>query len=99
MNWAIDTTGFTKCYGRVRAVDSVDLQVGRGEIYGFIGLNGAGKATTIRTSLGMIRPTAGLVRLLGEAVGSNGRLPMITVGGGSTLCVACHANGNEEFPC
>ena len=48
MSWAVETSGLTKGYGRVRAVDSVDLHVARGEIYGFIGLIGAGKTTTIR---------------------------------------------------
>jgi ABC-2 type transport system ATP-binding protein len=47
----------------------------RGEIYGFLGLNGAGKTTTIRALLGMIRPSAGSVKVLGQAVGPNGRGP------------------------
>jgi ABC-2 type transport system ATP-binding protein len=64
----------------VRAVDSVHLRVGPGEIYGFIGLNGAGKTTTIRALLGMIRPSAGSVRVLGQAVGPNGRGPWRQVG-------------------
>jgi ABC-2 type transport system ATP-binding protein len=52
----------------VLAVDRVDLRVARGEIYGFLGLNGAGKSTTIRMLLGMIRPTAGHAELFGERV-------------------------------
>jgi ABC-2 type transport system ATP-binding protein len=64
----------------VRAVESVSLRVGRGEIYGFIGRNGAGKTTTIRALLGMIRPSAGSVRMLGEAVGPHGRGPWRRVG-------------------
>jgi len=60
--------GLAKRYGDVRAVDGVDLTVGRGEIYGFLGRNGAGKTTTIRMLLGLIRPTAGEVRLFGERV-------------------------------
>ncbi len=59
----------------MHAVNSIDLRVGSGEIYGFLGLNGAGKTTTIRALLGMIRPSAGSVRVLGEAVGPNGRGP------------------------
>jgi ABC-2 type transport system ATP-binding protein len=43
MNYAIETNGLSKFYGDVCAVDSVDLRVGVGEIYGFLGLNGAGK--------------------------------------------------------
>ena len=66
---AVMTSGLTKRYrGDVLAVDRVDLRVARGEIYAFLGLNGAGKSTTIRMLLGMIRPTAGHVELFGERV-------------------------------
>jgi ABC-2 type transport system ATP-binding protein len=68
---AIATTGLTKQYrGGVLAVDQVDLSVARGEIYAFLGLNGAGKSTTIRMLLGMIRPTAGHAEVFGERVRS-----------------------------
>ena len=66
---AIATSGLTKRYrGDVLAVDRVDLRVARGEIYAFLGLNGAGKSTTIRMLLGMIRPTAGYAELFGVRV-------------------------------
>ena len=66
---AVMTSGLTKRYGRdVLAVDRVDLRVARGEIYAFLGLNGAGKSTTIRMLLAMIRPTAGHAELFGERV-------------------------------
>jgi ABC-2 type transport system ATP-binding protein len=80
MELAIETNGLSKFYGDVRAVDSVDLRVKRGEIYGFLGLNGAGKTTTIRALLGMVRPSTGSVRVLGQAVGPNGRGPWADVG-------------------
>jgi ABC-2 type transport system ATP-binding protein len=51
---------------RVRALDGLDLQVQRGEIFGFLGPNGAGKTTTIRILLDLIRPTSGSVRVLGR---------------------------------
>jgi ABC-type multidrug transport system ATPase subunit len=57
-----------KRYGNVRAVDALDLDVRRGEIYGFLGRNGAGKTTTIRMLLGLIRPTGGDVEVLGRRV-------------------------------
>jgi ABC-2 type transport system ATP-binding protein len=76
----IETRGLTKCYGRVVAVDHLDLSVGAGEIYGFLGLNGAGKTTTIRALLGMIKPSAGSVRLFERPVGPNGRGPWARVG-------------------
>ena len=66
---AIATNSLTKRYrGDVLAVDRVDLRVARGEIYAFLGLNGAGKSTTIRMLLGMIRPTAGHAELFGVRV-------------------------------
>jgi ABC-2 type transport system ATP-binding protein len=73
---AVATSGLTKRYrGDVLAVDGVELQVAPGEIYAFLGLNGAGKSTTIRMLLGMIRPTAGHVEIFGERVGAGaGRL-------------------------
>jgi ABC-2 type transport system ATP-binding protein len=80
VNPAIETDGLSKSFGQVRAVDSLNLWVRQGEIYGFIGLNGAGKTTTIRALLGMIRPSAGSVRVLGQAVGPGGRGPWRHVG-------------------
>lgn len=80
MEFAIETNNLSKSYGEVHAVDSVNLRVKRGEIYGFLGLNGAGKTTTIRALLGMIRPGAGIVRVLGQAIGPHGRGPWARVG-------------------
>ena len=80
MLFAIETDQLTKRYREVLAVDSVDLRVEPGEIYGFLGLNGAGKTTTIRALLGMIRPSAGNVKVLGQVVGPNGRGPWAQVG-------------------
>lgn len=61
--------GLTKRYADVTAVEGLDLAVRAGEVYGFLGRNGAGKTTTIRMLLGLVRPTAGGVRLLGARVG------------------------------
>jgi len=80
MTVTIQTSGLSKRYGNVLAVDAVDLRVDRGEIYGFLGLNGAGKTTTIRALLGMIRPSAGGVSLFGEPIGPGGRGPWRRVG-------------------
>jgi len=68
MDTVIATHALTKRYRDVTAVDSLDLDVRRGEIYGFLGRNGAGKTTTIRMLLGLIRPTAGEVSVLGRRV-------------------------------
>ncbi|MGE5644117.1 MAG: ABC transporter ATP-binding protein [Byssovorax cruenta] len=79
-NYAIETDQLTKRFADVLAVDCVNLRVKPGEIYGFLGLNGAGKTTTIRALLGMIRPSAGTVRVLGQQVGPYGRGPWARVG-------------------
>jgi ABC-2 type transport system ATP-binding protein len=68
MSAAIATRGLAKRYGRVQAVNALHLEVSRGEIYGFLGLNGAGKTTAIRMILGLIRPDAGSVEVLGKRV-------------------------------
>lgn len=68
MNLAIATHEVTKRYGQVLAVDALDLEVHQGEIYAFLGRNGAGKTTTIRMLLGLIRPSAGHVEVLGQRV-------------------------------
>ncbi len=57
----IVTEGLTKHFGEVRALEPLDLSVGRGEIFGFLGPNGAGKTTMIRTILDEIRPTSVLL--------------------------------------
>ena len=62
---ALMTQGLTKSYGRVRALRGLDLEVRRGEVFGFLGPNGAGKTTTIRCLLDLIRPDGGGARVLG----------------------------------
>ncbi len=62
---AIQVQGLTKSYGKVHALRGIDLEVRRGEIFGFLGPNGAGKTTTIRCLLDMIRPEGGKALLLG----------------------------------
>jgi len=61
----IRTEGLTKWYGRHRGIESVDLEVRRGEVFGFLGPNGAGKTTTLRILLDLIRPTSGRAEVLG----------------------------------
>ena len=67
---AIATHSLCKRYGKNLAVKCLDLEVARGEIFGFLGPNGAGKSTTIRMVLGLIRPTAGHSEVLGRRSGS-----------------------------
>ncbi|MFD2467207.1 ABC transporter ATP-binding protein [Amycolatopsis silviterrae] len=65
MGNAIAISGLHKAFGRVKALDGLDLQVPAGEVHGFLGPNGAGKSTTIRVLLGLLRADSGDVRLLG----------------------------------
>ena len=64
----IRTRALTKRYGDVRAVDAIDLEVGEGDIYGFLGANGSGKTTTVRMLLGLVLPTSGEAEVLGEPI-------------------------------
>ncbi len=68
MDDKICTRNLTKTYNGIKAVDKVSLRVKKGEIYGFIGLNGAGKTSTIRMLLGMVRPTSGECFINGQPV-------------------------------
>ena len=63
---AIETVGLTKAFGEKHAVDALDLTVKRGEIYGFVGRNGAGKSTVMKMLAGLVLPTSGEIALLGE---------------------------------
>ncbi|GAB3187054.1 ABC-2 type transport system ATP-binding protein [Micromonospora palomenae] len=65
METPIAVTGLVKTFGRIRALDGLDLSVRAGEVHGFLGPNGSGKSTTIRVLLGLLRADAGAVRLLG----------------------------------
>jgi len=62
----IEARGLLKRYGRITAVDHVDLTVSAGDVYGYLGPNGAGKTTSLRMLLGLIRPDAGSARLFGR---------------------------------
>jgi len=62
---AIEISGLVKHFGRVRALDGLDLSVRTGEVHGFLGPNGAGKSTTLRLLLGLLRADAGRMTLLG----------------------------------
>ena len=67
----IELQSLTKRYGSFTAVDSLDLVVPRGELFGFLGPNGAGKTTTLRMIAGILRPTAGRVKIGGIDVNAN----------------------------
>lgn len=64
----IETGKLTKYYGKSRGIIDLNLSVSEGDFFGFIGPNGAGKSTTIRTLLGLIRPTSGEARIFGKDI-------------------------------
>jgi ABC-2 type transport system ATP-binding protein len=67
-NNAIEAVGLTKTYGQHLAVDNLTFAVNRGSVTGFLGQNGAGKSSTIKMLLGMVRPTAGKGQMLGRDI-------------------------------
>ena len=69
MSAVIVTRGLVKRYGRLRAVDGIDLDVQAGDVYGFLGANGSGKTTTVRMLLGLVLATSGDIELLGARTG------------------------------
>ena len=77
MQTVIETKALCKQYGPHTAVDHVELHVPQGCVYGFIGPNGAGKSTTMKMLLGLIHPTAGRVRLLGQELTEKPPLPLL----------------------
>jgi ABC-2 type transport system ATP-binding protein len=62
----IRLTGLTKKYGKFTAVDGIDLEIRRGELFGFLGPNGAGKTTTMRMIAGILQPTSGRIEIAGD---------------------------------
>ena len=67
MEYVVDTKSLTKSFGNNKAVDNVSLHIRRGEIYGFIGRNGAGKTTFMKMVSGLSTPTSGELSLFGAS--------------------------------
>lgn len=72
MTSVIKTDGLTKFYGKDLGIQNINLNIKQGEIFGFIGPNGAGKSTTIRTLLGLIKPTSGSATIFGKDIITEG---------------------------
>ena len=70
MELAIETRGLRRTFGDLVAVDSIDLAVPRGSLYGFLGPNGAGKSTTIKCLTGLLRPSGGSMTIPPSEEGS-----------------------------
>ena len=73
----IETSHLTKRFGKVRCVNSINMQVPPGSVYGFLGPNGAGKSTTLKMILGLARPTAGTITLFGTPVTAQNRIRLL----------------------
>ena len=73
----IETHDLCKQYGNALRVAYLDLDVPEGSVYGFLGPNGAGKSTTLKMILGLVRPTAGSIRVLGKSMDSKNRLAVL----------------------
>ena len=73
----IETHDLCKQYGNALRVAHLDLDVPEGSVYGFLGPNGAGKSTTLKMILGLVRPTAGSIRVLGKNMDSKNRLAVL----------------------
>ena len=93
----IRTRGLTKVYSGLRAVDSIDLDVREGDVYGFLGANGSGKTTTVRMLLGLVLATDGEAEVLGrpmprEALDVLPRVGALVEGPGAYPHLSGHAN-------
>jgi ABC-2 type transport system ATP-binding protein len=80
MSEAVQFIGVSKTYGGVRALDAVSLWVRRGEMFGLIGSDGAGKTTAIRLMCGLLRPDAGEIRIFGDDPAADHRSVTARVG-------------------
>ncbi|GAA4753903.1 ABC transporter ATP-binding protein [Modestobacter marinus] len=109
MTAVISVSGLVKTFGRTRALDGLDLEVRAGEVHGFLGPNGSGKSTTIRVLLGLLRPDAGRVQLLGgdpwrDAVALHRRLAYVpgdvtlwpTISGGEVIDLLSRLRGGTD---
>ncbi len=85
MDAAIETSLLTRDFGSFRAVDQLNLRVEAGCFYGFLGPNGAGKSTTIRMLTGLLAPSAGSIRVLGEEISDPERALLVKRRTGAVL--------------
>lgn len=74
---AVEVRGLKKYFGNIKAVNGLDLKVGKGTVFGLLGPNGSGKTTTIKILCGLLKPDSGSAEVLGTAVGKRSYLPTI----------------------
>lgn len=97
--YVLETKGLTKRYSKKVAVDGIDLQIRKGDIYGFIGKNGAGKTTTIKMVAGLAHPTSGEIKLFGSDNLSEGRKKIGTIVENPAIYPYMTARQNIEVQC
>lgn len=100
--YAVETVGLTKLYGDKAAVKDLNLKVREGQIYGFIGRNGAGKSTTLKMLSGLAAPTSGEVRLFGKPVSESAvrrRLGVLIEAAGLYPNMTARQNGVLKAKC
>ena len=69
--YIVETKELVKKFKDIKSVDNINLKIKYGEVYGFLGPNGAGKSTTIKMLLGLVKPTAGKIQVLGKSIEEN----------------------------
>lgn len=92
MKYAIETRKLEKRYGQESVVKDIDLRVPEGSVYGFIGSNGAGKTTTMKMILGLCKPTAGKVIVLGQEMNEENRLTLLRKTGSLIESPSCYGH-------
>ena len=99
MNNIITTNALTKEYDHKKVVNTLDLNVPEGSVYGFLGPNGAGKSTTLKMLLGLVKPTGGQIHILGKKLAPENRLEILQQTGSLIEAPAYygHLSGKENL--
>ena len=99
MNNIITTNALTKEYDHKKVVNTLDLNVPEGSVYGFLGPNGAGKSTTLKMLLGLVKPTGGQIQILGKKLAPENRLEILQQTGSLIEAPAYygHLSGKENL--
>lgn len=92
------TRNLTKHYGQRLAVDQLNLEVHRGDIFGFLGPNGTGKTTTIRMALGLITPSGGNVEILGQDIAALIETPALYLAARLQRLLPAHPDRSHHWP-
>ena len=99
MNNIITTNALTKEYDHKKVVNTLDLHVPEGSVYGFLGPNGAGKSTTLKMLLGLVKPTGGEIRVFGKKLSQENRLEILKQTGSLIEAPSyyAHLSGKENL--